>query len=57
MTQENTLEDRIEDIVGSGQNSARRKTYELLNDALEAISDHFAIPVDELQNVVKDELK
>jgi hypothetical protein len=51
------LDDRITDIVESGQNAARSKTYQLLSDAVSAISHHTGIPVGELLNFVKDELK
>lgn len=52
-----TLDERIEDIVESGQNSARSKTYQLLSDTIAAISHHTAIPVGELLAYVKDEIK
>lgn len=51
------LDERIEDIVESGQQSARPKIYQLLSDQIAAISKHTAIPVGELLAYVKDEIK
>ncbi len=51
-----TLDERIDDIVESGQNSARSKTYQLLSDMLTAVSQQYAIPVGELLDAVKDEM-
>ena len=52
-----TLDERVEDIVESGQNSARSKTYQLLSDALTAVSHHTGYPIGDLLNYVKDEMR
>lgn len=51
------MDDRIEDIVGSGQRTGTRKAHELVADVLAAISLHYAIPVDELEKAVNDALE
>ena len=52
-----TLDERVDDIVESGQHSARSKTYQLLSETIAAISHHTGYPVGELLNYVKDEMR
>lgn len=53
---EMTLDERIQEAAESGTNSCKHQINQILADSLAAISKHYAIPVGELLNVVKDEM-